>query len=91
MRGRHDRRDEIEAQVVAACLAVGCSVTRISESGAPDLLLGRCGETFLVELKRPKVGTFTEAQQRWHQQWKGRPPIVATSVAEVLNAIGAVE
>ena len=67
------------------------------------MLVGFRAETFLLEVK--EVGTggapkrrgkatdergLLESQQEWWALWKGRPPIVVTTVEEAFAAIGAV-
>lgn len=46
------RRDDNEPQIVAALYAVGASVQRLNEKGAPDLMIGFRGRLLLLEVKR---------------------------------------
>lgn len=50
---RAKRRDENEPAIVAALEAVGCSVLRLNETGAPDLLVSFRGVLRLLEVKLP--------------------------------------
>lgn len=95
-------RDANELEIVKALVAVGASVTRLNETGVPDLLVGFRGRTFLLEVKREGVrggrrhyGGLDErglakTQQDWWERWRGLPPVVVTSPAMALAAIGAV-
>jgi hypothetical protein len=95
------QRDKNEPAIVKALVAAGATVTRISEMGVPDLLVGFRGDTFLLEVKRPvgprggrrpKGGLdergLAKTQVEWWAKWTGRPPVVVTSPEEALAAIG---
>lgn len=85
--------DENQSQIVAALRAVGASVTTTHQAGEgfPDLAVGFRGATFLLEVKdgsKPPSGQkLTEAQVRWHGQWRGHKAVV-NSVPQALEAIG---
>lgn len=67
--------------------------------GVPDLLVGKQGETFLVELKSVttqhngggyafrRKGKLEESQVEWMLRWQGGPVIVACNTEEVLSGI----
>lgn len=67
--------------------------------GVPDLLVGKQGETFLVELKSETVqhngagyafkrkGKLENSQIEWMARWLGGPVIVARTTEEVLEGI----
>ena len=71
------------------------------QRGVPDLLVGArgpcdmrgcaqdaCGRmTYLLEVKRPKVGRLSPAQEKWHAAWRGQVAVV-TTVDEALAAVG---
>jgi Holliday junction resolvase len=78
--GQVRRRDANERAIVEALEAVGCTVTQVSGTGAPDLLVVRQGRLYAFEVKG-KAGRRTEAQQL--SQW----PIVRT-VDAALQAVG---
>lgn len=103
------QRDANEPAIVRALQAVGASVSKQNEKGAPDLLVGFRGETFLLEVKRATASGrpkrtqpgrrleserktdergLLDSQQKWWESWKGRPPVVVTTPAEALSAIG---
>ncbi len=58
------KRDQNEAELVAALRAEGVVVTPLSGKGVPDLLCGYCGIYFLVEVKMPGC-KFTPAQREY--------------------------
>lgn len=84
--GQTRRRDANEAAIVQALRQVGASVIRISEKGAPDLLVFYRGGLFLIEVKT-KSGAATIAQEATSAQ--GWPVVTARTVDAALTAIGA--
>lgn len=86
------RRDTNEQQIVIALEACGCSVTRLSQSGVPDLLVGFSHPitghpiTTLMEVKEAK-GTLTPEQEEWHADFRGEVHIVRT-IDEALKVVG---
>lgn len=81
--------------IVAALREVGCSVTHIDagmySKGTPDLLVGRAGVTYLIEVKnKDGRNRFTPSQVKWWAEWKGQTPHVVTGVAEALIVVGLV-
>lgn len=81
------RRDGNEPQIVAALEAAGCDVLRGQDV---DLIAGRAGSSYLLEVKRP--GRATESrirpiQKRLRESWRGQYAIV-TTVDEALRAVG---
>lgn len=83
------RRDANEPDIVSALEAVGASVTRLDGEGVPDLLVGWCSRTFLLEVKGPSGG-LTAAQREWWATWKGGSGHVVRCADDALRAIGAV-
>lgn len=94
------RRDDVEPQIIAALKQIGASVQTLSETGAPDLLVGFRGRTFLLEVKdehgkNRRGGKRTESglrdsQEDWWRKWRGTDPAVVTTPEEALRAVGAV-
>lgn len=86
------KRDANEKEIVAALEACGCSVTRLSQKGVPDLLIGylhpvtRIPTTTLIEVKERK-GTLTPDQMEWHADWAGEVYVVR-SIEDALKAVG---
>lgn len=91
---RASRRDRNEAEIVTALERLGCSVTRLSATGVPDLLVGFSGHTHLLEVKAPpgsrgrKRFDLTPDQQSWWGEWKGARAHIVRSVADALAAVG---
>lgn len=94
---RDAKRDMNEAPIVEALIAAGASVTRLSDKGVPDLLVGYGGRTCLLEVKAPagerggqKRGAagLTEEQRGWWATWLGDPPVIVHTPEEALRAIG---
>lgn len=98
-------RDANEPTIVRALEAAGATVTRLSDAGVPDLLVGFRNETYTLEVKLPLgarggkahhreheggKGDMTKAQVEWWSRWKGRPPAVVRDAMEALREIGAV-
>lgn len=52
--------------------------------GFPDLILGRKGYTWLVEVKTPK-GQLNEKQVKFHQDWRGCAIAIIRTVEEALT------
>lgn len=80
------KRDANEPEIVNALRECGCSVTRLSQKGVPDLLVGRHGVNYLFEVKEAK-GKPTDDQIEFFETWEGDVCIVRT-VEEALKAVG---
>lgn len=95
-------RDGNEKPIVEALRAAGASVTRLGESGVPDLLVGYQGRTLLLEVKLPLgarggksqrreaeggSGDLTKAQVDWRAKWAGAPSVIVRSVDEALAVL----
>ena len=52
---------------------LGCSVFSAHTIGLgfPDLVIGKDGKTILVEIKKDAKASFTEAQEKFMNGWKG--------------------
>lgn len=85
--------DTNQAGIVQALKSVGCSVQTLAAvgDGVPDLLVGRAGTNYLLEVKDgtrpPSEQRLTPAQQEFHSAWRGRVAVV-NSVAGALWAVG---
>lgn len=99
-----NKRDSNEPDIVQALLGAGATVTRLGDSGVPDLLVGYRGKTYLLEVKLPLGprggksarreheggrGDMTAAQVKWWDAWTGEAPVIVRNVDEALAAIGA--
>jgi hypothetical protein len=87
--------DDNQAEIVAALRKAGCSVQplhRVGE-GCPDLLVGKFGTNWLIEVKDgkkpPSARKLTDPQVAWHRDWRGSVCVVS-SVQEAFAAMGIV-
>ena len=88
--------DGNQATIVKALRAIGCSVQSLAAvgDGCPDLLVGRNGSTWLLEVKNPENRVksdprkdLTVEQIRWATEWKGRKVAVVYTVDEAVAAV----
>lgn len=75
--------DRNQPEIVAALLAVGCSVDVLpGGNGRPDLLVGIAGTNALLEVKDgslpPSERRLNALQKNWHANWKGKAHVVET-------------
>ena len=88
--------DENQAEIVAALRKCGCTVQSLAAvgKGVPDLLVGRAGVNYLLEVKdgnKPKSARdLTPDELRWLHGWRGSAVVVET-VDEALKATGVTE
>lgn len=83
---RAARRDINEPEIVAALQAAGCSVLPANNI---DLIVGRAGANFLLEVKTPQSRDHLKPSQvRLLREWRGQYSIVTTP-EEALKAVGA--
>lgn len=86
--------DDNQASIVDALRRVGCSVDPLHAvgGGTPDLLVGRAGVNYLLEVKDgskpPSKQKLTPQQQEWHQGWRGQKAVV-NCVDSALREVGA--
>lgn len=79
--------------IVEMLRAVGCSVQSLAAvgEGCPDLLVGRLGKNWLLEVKDgslvPSAQKLTPAQVKWHQAWRGQVAVVRDR-EEALRVVG---
>ena len=81
------RVDLDQKKVIAQLEGSGFSVLNLSAvgRGCPDLLVGKNGQNFLLEIKSEK-GTLTPAQIEFHKNWQGHCAVVKLeSLGEFLN------
>ncbi len=83
----YGRRDDNESDIVKALRQVGASVYRLQGTGIPDLVVGWCKRTYLLEVKSA-TGKLTPKQVGFWQAWKGQPPVIVRDVGDALRAIG---
>lgn len=81
------KRDQNEPSIVEALESIGCDVLRANDV---DLIVGRAGVNYLLEVKHPKrksESNIKPIQKRLRDSWRGQYAIVSTPV-EALKAIG---
>lgn len=82
---RAAKRDANEREIIDALLAAGCDVIQCDEI---DLLVGRAGSTYCLEVKQEgKRNDLRDSQIRLVRDWRGHYAIVTTP-AEALEAVG---
>ena len=87
MRGKKTDVNQLEIiQILRQAGAVVCDLSAVGY-GCPDLLVSYCGKNFLMEVKNPKTGRFTEDQKEFYKRWKA-PISVVFSKDDALEAIG---
>lgn len=85
------RVDANQPEIVKALRQAGCSVHCAHKEGGgfPDLVVGRKGRTYLMEVKDgslpPSQRKLRDTQVRWHGQWLGHVCVVS-SVEQALEA-----
>lgn len=87
------KTDRNQAEIVDALRKVGASVQSLAAigKGAPDLLVGFEGETYLMEIKdgkKPPSGRkLTPDQEVWHSNWAGGRLDVVNDINSALKVI----
>jgi len=90
------RVDDNQKAVVDALRAAGATVQHLHKvgQGCPDLAVGYRGATYLIEVKDgskpPSKQSLTDAQERWHRDWRGHA-VVVNSPEAALAAIGVIQ
>lgn len=85
--------DDNHKEVVSALRKAGCSVLSLASvgHGCPDLLVGRAGVNWLIEVKDgtkpPSKRTLTQEQRIFFAEWGGQAYVVK-SVDEALKVLG---
>lgn len=86
---RAARRDGNEPAIVSALEAAACDVVKISTPC--DLIVGRAGRTYLLEVKNPDVPPsqrkLKPEQLLFLNNWRGQYDVVET-VEDALQAVG---
>lgn len=83
------KKDLNHRQIVEAFRAHGCSVlvTESGRAGVPDLLVGRGGENWLVEIKQPGE-KLSSRQEEWASAWRGGLVVVVRCPEDVAVVVG---
>ncbi len=97
-RAQYGNPDANQAEIVDALRQVGASVAITSGVGRgfPDLVVGRHGVTYLVEVKPgdakdKRQRRLRPSQEEFKATWRGRPVAVLRSVSDALRMIGVIE
>lgn len=83
--------DANQKEIAKVLRAAGCSVVSLHRvgDGVPDLLVGRCGRNFLLEVKVDGRG-LNDRQKDWHRAWGGQRAVVTTPEG-ALYAVGVLK
>lgn len=83
------KRDDNEPEIIAALEEIGCTVFPLDKP--LDLLVGRDGETYLLEVKNgaqyKSWQRVTPDQQEFLDTWTGGPATVVNSIESALAAV----
>lgn len=85
--------DRNHGEIVKALRQCGCSVQSLAAlgHGVPDLLVARCGELYLMEIKDGEQPLskrrLTEDETAWREKWKSEVHVV-TSREQALKIVG---
>ena len=85
--------DANQEEIVRLLRQCGCSVQSLASvgNGCPDLLVGRQGRNWLLEVKDgsriPSQQRLTPLQAVWHEAWRGQV-VTVRSRDEVAKALG---
>lgn len=89
------RIDLNQGEIVNALRQAGASVliTNRVGRGFPDLAVGFRGRNILMEVKNGKNSYgrrgFNKNQQKFHDEWRGEPPVIVRSIDDALRVLGA--
>jgi hypothetical protein len=79
------RRDGNEHPIVQALIAAGCDVIQMD---AVDIIVGRAGINYMLEIKQPKRRRQLQPSQiKLRDSWRGQYAIVS-SAQEALKVVG---
>ena len=88
--------DANQGEIVKALRKAGCSVVSLAAigDGTPDLLVGRAGHTFLLEVKNPEYRCkgdpgkdLTDLECAFLAAWRGPPVHIVTTAEEALCVV----
>lgn len=79
-----NKRDENEPEIVDLLKKHGFSVLRVDEP--VDLIVGRKGVTYLVEVKNGPKASLTPPQSRFFETWTGHAAVLH-SIPQALDFI----
>ena len=78
------KADANQKEIMKALEQVGCTIEDASSMGKgfPDLIVGRAGVTYLLEVKSEK-GKLNPTQTEWHDEWRGQKAIVRSPIEAI--------
>jgi hypothetical protein len=94
---RFAKIDDNQHDIVKALRKAGATVQSLAAigDGCPDLLVGICGRTVLMEIKDgskpPSKQALTPEQLKWHGAWQGGTLQVVNDVEGALRVVGMVK
>jgi hypothetical protein len=94
---RAAKTDRNQTEIVEAMRKAGATVQSLAAvgQGVPDLLVGYCNRTALIEVKDgskpPSARQLTPDQQQWHQNWQGGTLAVVPDVDAALRVLKLME
>lgn len=90
---KYGRVDDNQSAIVEGLRTLGCSVRNLSAvgGGCPDLLVGRAGINYLLEVKDenkyPSERKLTKDQREFFAAWNGQA-VVVKNIEEARRAVG---
>lgn len=86
------RKDAVHADIARTLRDLGCTVVALNDANVPDLLVGKDGRTYLLEVKSPKgpavkKGKLKPGQAAFIRDWKGTPVSVVYTPEDAINAV----
>lgn len=88
--------DANHGEIVAAFRKFGCSVLPLHTvgGGCPDMAVGKCKKTVLVEVKDgnkpPSARALTKDEQKFHDEWLGGV-FVVENLSDVIALVKGLE
>lgn len=79
---RQAKADNNQPEIVKIFRDLGCSVQHLHTigKGCPDVLIGKDGQNFLIEIKNGSKHLsqkkLTKDEAEWHQKWRGQVCII---------------
>ena len=79
-----------QGDIVLALRRAGCTVypTHMVGHGFPDLVVGKHGKNYLMEIKSNNVKKLTEDERQFFDEWRGQVCVVR-SPEEALAVVGS--
>lgn len=85
--------DRNQPSIVKELRKLGCSVaiTSILGKGFPDIVVGRAGKNYLLEIKDgdkpPSARELTPDEKEFHSNWQGQITVI-NNIEEAIKIIG---